>query len=188
MTCIVGMVVNGSVYMAGDHIGTNLWNEMHYSKQKVFFNNDFLIGFTGSFRMGQILEYSWVPPKRTKKDKTDFDYLVNKVVPSLMDLYKKQGFLKTETGEDNGRLSGGTFLFGYRGHLYTIQNDFSVLEDSRGYGATGCGEEVATGALCVLYKDSTLSPEEKLKIALEAAEQFCAPVKVDWDKFVVYKL
>lgn len=188
MTCIVGMVVNKRVYMSGDHIATNLWAETHYNKQKVFFKDEFLIGICGSFRFGQLLEYTWVPPKRTRKDKTDLDYVINKVVPSWMELYKKHGFLKTETGEDNGRVAGGTLLLGYNSHLYTVQDDFSVIEDSRGYDAVGCGEEVAKGALYVLHDNMDMSPEEKLRKALEASEQLCAPVKVDWDKFVVFKL
>ena len=62
MTCITGMVRNGHVYMAGDLMGSNGFTGRVYPDSKVFTNGDFIVGYTSSFRMGQILEWNWHPP------------------------------------------------------------------------------------------------------------------------------
>ena len=63
MTCIVGCIHNGKVFLAGDQLGSNgYYKENHEKLTKVFKVGEFLIGYTTSFRMGQILQYSWTPP------------------------------------------------------------------------------------------------------------------------------
>lgn len=188
MTCIVGFVEKKHVYMAGDHMGSDGYSDLHYNNQKVFINGDFIIGYCGSFRMGQILQYDWVQPKRPKTMNNDLQYIVKLVVPSIMKAFDCKGFLQTAHSSDEaGQKLGGNFLLGYKGKLYHVQADFSVLEDTRGYDAVGCGLDFAKGALYWLSKDDSLSPADKLRKALEATEEHSTPVRVDWDRFVVIK-
>lgn len=188
MTCIVGFVEKKRVYMAGDHMGSDGYSDLHYNNQKVFINGDFIIGYCGSFRMGQILQYDWVQPKRPKTMNNDLQYIVKLVVPSIMKAFDCKGFLQTAHSSDEaGQKLGGNFLLGYKGKLYHVQADFSVLEDTRGYDAVGCGLDFAKGALYWLSKDDSLSPADKLRKALEATEEHSTPVRVDWDRFVVIK-
>ena len=68
MTCIVGIVdqSNNKTYMAADSIGVRGNDKSIQNNPKVFYNYHdpkFLIGFTSSFRMGQILQYEFIPPK-----------------------------------------------------------------------------------------------------------------------------
>jgi ATP-dependent protease HslVU (ClpYQ) peptidase subunit len=58
MTCIVGMVENGKVYIGGDSAGVSGFDYHIREDQKVFQNGDMIFGFTSSFRMGQLLQYS----------------------------------------------------------------------------------------------------------------------------------
>lgn len=201
MTCIVGFVDKNyrTCYMAGDHIGTDGYSKLNYNNQKVFKNGEFLIGYTTSFRMGQLLQYKWKAPTRNKTTKDDLEYLVNQVVPSFIKLFRDNGFLSSEseatardskTNTTSGAISGGQFLIGYRGRLYTVQSDFAVLEEARGYAACGCGQDYAIGALSALMDSetpefSTLSAYNRLAIVLRSVEDNCALVKVDWDRFEV---
>lgn len=201
MTCIVGFVDKNyrTCYMAGDHIGTDGYSKLNYNNQKVFKNGEFLIGYTTSFRMGQLLQYKWKAPTRNKTTKDDLEYLVNQVVPSFIKLFRDNGFLSSEseatardskTNTTSGAISGGQFLIGYRGRLYTVQSDFAVLEEARGYAACGCGQEYALGAISALdgLAESELIPppgKERMELIFHAVEDNCALVKVDWDRFEV---
>ena len=68
MTCIVGVVDNGKVYMGGDSAGVGGLCIETRKQPKVFRNGDFLIGYTDSFRMGQLLQYKMSPPRYFEGD------------------------------------------------------------------------------------------------------------------------
>lgn len=68
MTCIVGLVDQGNVWIGGDSAGVGGYDLMLRADQKVFRNGDFLMGFTSSFRMGQLLRYKLSPPKLHSDD------------------------------------------------------------------------------------------------------------------------
>jgi hypothetical protein len=55
MTCIVGIVENGKVYMGGDAAGVNGYSVRVRKDPKLFKVGEFLFGYTSSFRMGQLL-------------------------------------------------------------------------------------------------------------------------------------
>ena len=91
MTCITGMVRDSHVYMAGDLMGSNGFTGRVYPDSKVFTNGDFIIGYTSSFRMGQILEWNWEPPLR-QEGITDRNYMQLNVVESLRATFATYGY------------------------------------------------------------------------------------------------
>ena len=66
MTVIVGLQHNGAVYIGGDSAGIAGYDLMIRHDEKVFVNQQFIMGYTTSFRMGQILRYSFKPPVQQK--------------------------------------------------------------------------------------------------------------------------
>lgn len=67
MTAIAAIVENNIVYIGGDSAGVgDLLLEIR-KDPKVFINGQFIIGFTSSFRMGQLLQYSFVPPEHPRR-------------------------------------------------------------------------------------------------------------------------
>ena len=59
MTCIVGLVHNGIVYIGGDSAAITIDGvQFLRSDPKVFIKEDFLIGFTSSYRMGQLIRFN----------------------------------------------------------------------------------------------------------------------------------
>ena len=68
MTCIVGLVHEGVVYIGGDSAGVAGLSLVVRADEKVLRNGDFLMGFTTSFRMGQLLRYKLDPPRRHPDD------------------------------------------------------------------------------------------------------------------------
>ena len=172
MTCIVGFVdENKTVWIGGDSCGADSWTKDNYDNQKVFMNGDFVIGYTTSFRMGQLLEYKWNPPKKNSwqafKEMSDYKFILSEVVPSIISLFKDNGFIKEVSSEQ----SGGTFLLGFNGNLYCIQDDFAVLQRSRHYDSCGSGFCVALGSMYQNVKNGEKDAKKILNDALHAASE-----------------
>ena len=158
MTCIVSVVKDGVVYIGGDSAGVSGLSITIRADEKVFHNNQFIIGFTSSFRMGQLLRYKFVPPKQKLKQ-SDMEYMVTDFVDSLRKTFKDNGF--------------GNFLIGYKSKLYNLQSDFQVGVPSLEYDSVGCGANIALGSL---YSSKDKDPIERINLALEAAATFNAGV------------
>lgn len=178
MTCIVGYKHNKKIYIGADSLGSNsAFAKTVRLDEKVFIKDEMIFGFTSSFRMGQILQYVMTTPDRPEGI-TDMHYLVGHWIPILIDCFHDSGYRgpKEEDSHDETR-SGGDFLLGYRGVLYHIENDFQVGIPADQYDATGCGEELALGAIYHAKKSGVKDPEEIITSALEAAEKFSAGVQ-----------
>lgn len=130
MTCIVGLSYKGTVYIGGDSAGIANLSISIRADEKVFLNGPFIMGFTTSFRMGQLLRYKFNPPTQ-KIDQDDMRYLVTDFVDSMRKCFVDNGF-GTES-------EGGNFLLGYNGKLYTIESDFQVGILKSDFHAVGSG-------------------------------------------------
>lgn len=176
MTCIVGIIAGGAVYIAGDSAGSSGPRLAVRADKKVFRKDQFVFGFTSSFRMGQILQYSLALPEFMEGQSLDH-YMATSFIDAVRACLKEKGF----TSIDSNKESGGCFLVGYRGRLFEIDDDFQVGERLGFYSAVGCGQDLALGALYAL-ENTNLLPQEKLGLALGAASKFsgavCAPFVV----------
>lgn len=154
----------------GDSGSATGWDVRVTALVKVFRTQDFLIGYTSSFRMGQILEYHLEVPQQ--KEAGDLRYLVSKFIPCVRACLKEYWFSTLGDKDDQG----GTFLLGYRGHLYAVHADFQVNESSDGIDACGSGKGYALGAMRAL---GHLPPKERIRGALAISAYFsrviCAP-------------
>lgn len=168
MTCIVGIAHKDGVTIGGDSLGVGGYDCLNRADEKVFFNGEYLIGYTSSFRMGQILRYRFEPPQINTWDVRRF--MATTFVDAVRKAFEDGGYLRKESGEE----SGGTFLVGVRGQLFQIEDDFQVGVPMSGYDACGCGARVAWGALAVTEH---LAPEDRVRTALEAAERHSAGVR-----------
>ena len=161
----------GKVWIGGDSAGVSGWDVTIRADSKVFKNGEFLFGFTTSFRMGQLIQYAFQPPKQME-DQDVFAYMCTTFVDALRSCFKAGGFAKRDSEVE----SAGTFLVGYRGRLFEISGDYQVGESVDGYLSCGCGREYASGAMFAT-KDLALSPEERLVLALRAAEHHSAAIR-----------
>ncbi|GAB5505802.1 MAG: hypothetical protein Rhirs2KO_09650 [Rhizobiaceae bacterium] len=169
MTCIVGLVENGAVYIGGDSAGVSDSYLTVRADRKVFRNSDFIMGFTSSFRMGQLLHRAFSPPQRHPD--TDVEkFMVTEFVDAVRQCLKDGGYAE----KHNEAERGGTFLVGYQGRLFRIDSDYQVGEAADAFDAVGCGHAIAQGAL---YANPAGRPLDRLKIALEAAERFSSGVR-----------
>ena len=174
MTCVVGLVQKGTVYIGVDAAAVSGWTRRETRLPKVFRRGPFLIGYTTSFRMGQLLEHHLVVPQQNGEE-SEMEFMVKRFVEAVRPLLKEKGFTKIESNTEHG----GQFLVGYRGHLYTVDSDFQVGEMADRFDAIGSGAEFALGALKALER---LPPVARVKHALRIACHFnmgvCAPFVV----------
>ncbi len=62
MTVIVGLIDEGRVHIGGDSVGISRCRLTVRKNPKVFRNGPYALGFSGSFRMGQLLHHAFKAP------------------------------------------------------------------------------------------------------------------------------
>lgn len=168
MTCIVGVADSGVVWMGGDSAGADgSWSLELRAESKVFHRGPFLMGFTTSFRMGQLLRWRL---DVGAPDTSLPEFMATTFVDAVRQCLKDGGFATRDKDQEEG----GTFLVGVAGRLFTVHDDYQVAEQRHPYAAVGCGADVALG---VMYATAHLGPEHRLQIALDAAERHSAGVR-----------
>ena len=130
------------------------------------------MGFTTSFRMGQLLRFKFKAPYH-KSEMDTYEYMVTEFVDAVRQCLKDGGYAQIKHGEE----TGGSFLVGYRGELFAIDGDYQVGRPRDAFDAVGCGADIAKGSLFTSRRLVDLRPEERLRDALMAAEQFSAGVR-----------
>lgn len=171
MTAIAGIVEDGKVWIGGDALSSNQGVSKVCAAPKVFVNGEFLIGYTSSFRMGQLLEYELSPPT-PHEGENGMGFMVRQFIPAVKSTLQHGGYQRNRDGED----FGGVFIVGYRGELYRVDSDFHVAEYRQNYLAIGCGEDFLLGSLHTT-EQFELPPQERIQIALDAAAEHCSGVR-----------
>jgi hypothetical protein len=163
LTCIVGLQApEGGVLLGGDSAGLSGWVRTHRADPKVFANGSFVIGFTTSFRFGQLLRFADLPKPLDRTGEELDRFMVTDFVNCVRQTLKDGGWSKKE----NEREDAGTFLVGRNGVLFKVSDDYQVGRSLDGYDAAGCGWELALGAL---HATRRRRPEDRVRVALEAA-------------------
>lgn len=155
MTCIVGLVHNDKAYLGGDSLAIDSEHNAYIQKHpKVFTINEYLIGFAGIFRLGQLLQYKFHPPVMTKKDQKDVHkFMCTAFIDSITTL------VKPENHEVD-------MIVGVKGKIFQIQDDLSIIECSANIASIGSGDKFAIGSL---FSTKGQEPEDRIRTALKAA-------------------
>lgn len=169
MTCIVGIQKGSEVWIGGDSAGTagNMHQRVRKDK-KVFVRGEFIIGFCGSFRMGDLMKHTLVLPE-TREGVDDTAFMVNDFVDAVRKCFAEEA---AKSGDEK---LVPAFLVGFRGKLYNVQGDYQVGQPEDGFDATGCGADIAMGAMHA--SKSVRSPKKRILQALEASERNNAAVR-----------
>lgn len=173
MTCVAAVVSKGVVTMAADSAGVSGWQLAIRSDPKVFRRGEFVIGFTSSFRMGQLLRHVLqlpVPPRGRRSNAALARFMTVEFVGALRACLKEHGWMTSTNGQE----SGGQFMVGVHGRLFTVESDFQVAEERGDFAAVGCGADLARGALFALRNSPA---KQRVITALKAAEYGSAGVR-----------
>ena len=171
MTCIVAVIDGRNIIMGGDSAAVDASLEVRTRQdEKVFVRDGYTIGFTSSFRMGQIIHHvADLPRAPTRGDPNAF--MCSRFIPAVMQAFDTNGY--GGAAEDGKR--GGTFIVGFMGQLFEVHEDFQVCHIAEDYTAIGSGSSIALGSLYSTrgWKD----PLKRVREALEAATHFNAGVR-----------
>lgn len=157
------------VIIGGDSAGVGGWEVTIRRDPKVFVVGEYAIGFTSSFRMGQILQHEFAPPKPPAKQADLMRHMVVDFVGAVRGCLKSGGFATKEKEAE----SGGTFIVGVRGRLFEIASDYQVGEPVDPYASVGCGFAYALGAMAASSGD----PVARVRKALTIAARFSTGVR-----------
>lgn len=159
MSCVVGLLQNGDLYMGSDGIATTEQGEKRpVVCVKIFRNGEYLIGYTGSVRHGQLLNPRvFTPPE----DIYDFP-------EAIREIYVEKGaILSSESGQ---QMYSSNILIGHKGRLFELLIDFQMNEVFGSFTSIGSGSPYAMGSLYATRKWN--SPENRIKNALDAACEY----------------
>lgn len=164
MTVLVGLEHGGRVWLGSDSFsGTDTSRDLHPGPKWFRVGGAAVVGFAGAYRPAEVLRHHVkVRPPRPGED--PHAYLVTELVAAFRVQCRARG-VSTRDAE---------FLVAFRGHLYRLQNDFSVVPTARGFDAIGAGEDYALGALAALTP--TERPGRTIRRALTAAAHVCPQV------------
>lgn len=171
MTCIVGLVEGDRVWMGGDSAFSNMHTHelIACSNPKVFRNGAFLVGVCGSARVGDVLRYSFTPPKHPRR--MDVGRFMRTVfVDAVREAFRRGGLYKKDEPEE----VESCVLFGYRKKLFVLEEDLHIHEAIDDFAAVGSGGSVASGAMVV---SQGVPARKRIRAALEAAERYTASVR-----------
>lgn len=171
MTCIVALVQDEKMYMGFDSAALADCQIITRKDKKAFKKGKFLIGFTDSYRMGQLLRFDFEIPKQTCSD--DHHFMCSYFVKSLRECLSSGGYLEKKNEVE----MGGQFLVCYKSNIYLIDSDFSVgIMDN--FMSVGCGADIALGSLFSTTKNYGPDvPENRVILALKAAAEFNCGVR-----------
>jgi ATP-dependent protease HslVU (ClpYQ) peptidase subunit len=171
MTCIAGIVHQGIVFIAGDSAGSTSYQITTRRDPKVFRNGAAVMGCTGSFRLTQLLRYSLKLPAYASGDDL-MRYMTIDFINAVRTCLREGGFAEKEKEKEHG----GTFLVGIAGRLFYVEGDYQVGESDDDSYAIGTGDDIAFGALFAT-RHLGLSPQERLELALQAAQYHIKSVR-----------
>lgn len=169
MTCIAAVTDGKTVWMGADAAGVSNWELTIRADPKVFISGNFLIGFTTSFRMGQLLHHRFTPPP-CYDGRDPFSFMAVDFVDAVRHCLKDGGWAE----KFNEQERGGQFIVGLKGRIFTVDSDFQVGEPVVQYAAIGCGGTYALGAL---HATPDKTPAIRVETALRAAEYHSAGVR-----------
>ena len=159
MTTIIGVeYANRCVILGDSRIVGDSKIYSHPDMVKVVTNGNFIVGAAGDVRALQVILHTWKPPTAVAKDKENiFQFMINKVVPSLKQQLNDYGLLDTKSSDKEFELY---VLIAFNGNIFEIDSDFAVSRSDSGYYGIGTGGDYALGAL---YAGAT--PEQAASIA-----------------------
>lgn len=177
MTCIVGVVdkENKCVWLGSDSLGSSWQSEMVILNKKVvkhYLNKSVAFGLAGSYRTINMLTYDdtcFPELDFYKSQGIDEKYLIKTFIPNFQKLIK------------SGEIDGSDYpyphmLLAIKDKLFTIQSDFSVIEQACGYDTEGTGGMVALGSL-YSTEGLDLTIPKRIELALLAAQEHCPGVR-----------
>lgn len=137
MTAIIGMERDGVAYIGADSAASSDDLSTVIAEPKVFRKGEYVIGYSYSFRFGNLLQHAWDAPGLPESLRTNpagIDaFMVNSVAQSIHTLLESRKALRSKDSNSET----GCALIAIRGRLYEYERDGYILRTKDGIAATG---------------------------------------------------
>lgn len=164
MTCIVGIKDKAGIYIGADS-SVSAGNTQYAisNNKKLFIDKDMIFGMAGEYAVCQEFQYRFASPD-CDADRDPLEYMLNSFAPAL-----REHFATVFSGDNEFYI-----IIGFRGRLFQLDKNYTVIETPLNFDTIGSGEDVARG---VLFATPDLPPQKRIKLALAAAEKFTCFVR-----------
>ena len=162
MSTVVGLKTNEGVWIGADSRASTDEGEVRpFVAEKVFYNGDYLVGFIGSVRGGQIVRPEYFKPPKNVNDWPD----------ALIAQYEKKGCLANS--EQNTSLMLCNFIIADKrtSKMYEILVDFQMNE-IEWYTCIGSGSYYAFGSFFTTEELNIKDGYNRVEVALKTASKF----------------
>lgn len=171
MSVVVAIKKDGVVYLGSDSqvtrggTRTSLTNPNNFKIWKVKGVDNCLMGHVGLLREACVIRVmeNLVREIDVIHDEVNFEYVVTRVVPKIIDELKEFNYIETEGKFKNME---SKYLFAFKDKLFVIGFDGSVIEVDD-YIAIGSGESESIGSLLTTNNDE--DPETRIIKAIKAS-------------------
>lgn len=170
MTVIAAVARDGKVLMGADSLTLFGSEKAIRTVPKIFRSGPLLIGVAGSPRVSDALRYEG-PQPFMDVNQDAYKLMAQAFVPWLRETAKQAGLLMSHEGQDV-LMGNSMLLIGYRGTVFTVSFDFSVVTYADGYTAIGSASAYALGAMHAVHNDEDWRPDAMLDAGLKAAVAF----------------
>jgi ATP-dependent protease HslVU (ClpYQ) peptidase subunit len=149
MTTIIGVQnADGCVIASDSRVAEGGKVYTHPEMVKAVERNSYIIGGAGDYRALQVVLHGWQPPIVSAKAKQNlYEFVINKVAPSLKSTLVEAGIEFNKGSEDSDNKFELQLLIGINGTLFEVDSDFAVAMNDTGLYAIGSGGDYALGAL-----------------------------------------
>lgn len=162
MSTVVGLKTNEGVWIGADSRASTEEGEIRpFVANKVFYNGEYLIGFIGSVRGGQVVRPEYFKPPKNVYDWPD----------ALIAQCDKKGCLGHSDQQTNIMLCN--YIIGDKrdNKMYEILVDFQMNEIDD-YTAVGSGSYYAFGSFFTTEELNIKDGHERVELALKTAAKF----------------
>lgn len=179
MTCVVAYKDKSNIiYIGADTAGSSTATHSILTRKdpKVFIlGKSMIVGFSGSYRDGQLIMVKFSPPPHNEDQYSDFGYMCGPFIDGIRELYKNNGRIKESS--DTPDETEANLIVIYNNEIYKIYEDFHVELSSDPFNACGSGEDVALGAMSILHSNTGYSPDEKVAMAIRTSAKYNLTVR-----------
>ncbi len=171
MSVVVAIKKDGVVYLGSDSqvtrggTRTSLTNPNNFKIWKVKGVDNCLMGHVGLLREACVIRVmeNLVREIDVIHDEVNFEYVVTRIVPKIIDELKEFNYVEIEGKFKNME---SKYLFAFKDKLFIIGYDASVIEVDD-YVAMGSGESESIGSLLTTNNDE--DPETRIIKAIKAS-------------------
>lgn len=152
------------------------YNSVQTAKLSMFYVGGYVltIGIAGSWRISQIIRHALEvsPPSGSE---SVIKWIVSKLTKKLRATLKEGGALTIDELTSVESMESD-LLINFRGHVYGMQSDFSLLRDERPISAVGHGGVAAMASLYTSGLLDSVPPMQRVQLAMKSTAMIDATV------------